>query len=151
MSLKTPFGFDAPEDSPGFMLWQTTVIWQRLIKKMLDAYGISHAQFVVMAILLWFENHDQQLTQVDIAKGTKLDKMTVSKSLKKLGFLGYVTRSESQQDTRAKWVNLTDRGKELVSQLIPRVEGIDEDFFRALKDDETQELLKIFRKLIGER
>jgi DNA-binding MarR family transcriptional regulator len=150
MATRTPFGFDAPEDSPGFMLWQTTVIWQRLIKKMLDDHGISHGQFVVMAVLLWFENHDQQLTQIDIAKGTKLDKMTVSKSLKKLASLGYVTRSESEQDTRAKWVRLTDQGKELVSQLIPRVEGIDEDFFKVLKVQETQELLKIFRKLIGE-
>lgn len=149
MSLKTPFGFDAPEDSPGFMLWQTTVIWQRLIKKMLDSYGISHGQFVVMAVLLWFENHNQQLTQIDIARGTKLDKMTVSKSLKKLASLGYITRSENEQDTRAKWVRLTDKGKELVSQLIPQVEKIDEDFFKILKNQETHDLLKIFRKLIG--
>ena len=28
---KAPFGFDKPEDSPGFVLWQTTTTWQRLI------------------------------------------------------------------------------------------------------------------------
>ncbi len=46
-----PFGFDAPEDSPGFLLWQTTISWQRMIKKALEPHDISHAQFVIMAIL----------------------------------------------------------------------------------------------------
>ncbi len=30
------FGFEQPEHSPGFLLWQTTITWQRLIKKALD-------------------------------------------------------------------------------------------------------------------
>ncbi len=50
------FGFDKPEDSPGFLLWQTTITWQRLIKKALEFSGISHPQFVILAITLWFEN-----------------------------------------------------------------------------------------------
>jgi hypothetical protein len=49
------FSFDAPEDSPGLLLWQTTVTWQRQIKKALDPYDIAHAQFVIMAITFWFE------------------------------------------------------------------------------------------------
>lgn len=46
-----PFGFDKPEDSPGFLLWQTTMIWQRQIKKALEQYNVSHAQFVIIATL----------------------------------------------------------------------------------------------------
>src|SRR5579862_5148053 len=78
------FGFDKPEHSPGFLLWQTTVTWQRLIKNALDPYDISHAQFVVLAVTLWFEEKKQNPTQILIARLSKLDKMTVSKSLKKL-------------------------------------------------------------------
>jgi hypothetical protein len=36
MAAKSAFGFEVPEASPGFLLWQTTTAWQRLIKKMLD-------------------------------------------------------------------------------------------------------------------
>ena len=57
------FGFDKPEDSPGFLLWQTTITWQRLIKKALDAHDISHAQFVILAITLWFDNKKQEISQ----------------------------------------------------------------------------------------
>ncbi|MFO1259445.1 MAG: hypothetical protein U1E78_13685 [Gammaproteobacteria bacterium] len=36
-----PFGFDTPQDSPGFLLWQTTMVWQRQIKKSLETLAVS--------------------------------------------------------------------------------------------------------------
>ncbi len=144
-----PFGFDKPEDSPGFLLWQTTITWQRLIKKALEPYDISHAQFVIMAILLWFGEHHYDTTQVLIVNASKLDKMTVSKSLKKLAAEELVNRVEHETDTRAKSVTLTDKGKNLVCKLVPIVEQIDAEFFgKALKKDQ-QSLIQILNKLVG--
>lgn len=148
--IKSAFGFEAPEDSPGFLLWQTTITWQRLIKKALEAYDISHAQFVVMAVLLWFEEHQQDPTQIAIARLSKLDQMTVSKSLKKLIAQGYIKREESQKDTRAKWVYLSPTGKELVSKLIPLVEGIDAEFFGKVSLTDQQNLIQILGNLMVE-
>lgn len=126
------FGFEKPEHSPGFLLWQTTVMWQRMIKKALDAYDISHAQFVILANVLWFESVKQKPTQILIARSTKLDKMTVSKSLKKLVTQGLIKRLEHATDTRAKSVHLTAKGKTLASRLVPVVEKIDAHFFGVL-------------------
>ena len=78
------FGFERAEDSPGLLLWQTTTLWQRRIKRTLESYEISHAQFVIMAILLWFEEQQLEETQTAIVNVSKLDKMTVSQALKKL-------------------------------------------------------------------
>ena len=147
---KYAFGFEAPEDSPGFLLWQTTVTWQRLIKKALDAHDISHPQFVIMAVALWLVKHHQDPTQVAIARLSKLDKMTVSKSLKKLILQGYISRKESQKDTRAKWVHLTPQGKSLVSKLIPVVEGIDAEFFGKVPQGDQQNIIQILGKLMAE-
>jgi DNA-binding MarR family transcriptional regulator len=147
---KSAFGFKAPEDSPGFLLWQTTVTWQRLIKKALDSFDISHPQFVIMAVSLWLEEHHQDPTQVAIARLSKLDKMTVSKSLKKLILQGYVSRKESQKDTRAKWVHLTPQGKSLVSKLIPVVEGIDAEFFGKIPQRDQQNFIQILGNLMAE-
>jgi len=145
-----PFGFDRPQDSPGFLLWQTTMIWQRLIKKVLEPYDISHAGFVIMATLLWFQAHHYDTTQTLIADWSKLDKMTVSKSLKKLMALGLVNRAEHETDTRAKSVSLTDKGKDLVHTLVPLVEDIDKRFFAKITDQEQQSLIRIFSKLTEE-
>src|SRR3989344_2744622 len=118
------FGFEKPEHSPGFLLWQTMVIWQRQIKKALDPYHISHAQFVILANVLWFEGIKKIPTQILIAHSAKLDKMTVSKSLKKLAANGLIKRVEHKDDTRAKSVHLTAKGKAMASKLVPIVEKI---------------------------
>lgn len=142
-----PFGFERPEHSPGFLLWQTTIVWQRQIKRALESSDISHAQFVIMATLLWFEAHHYDTTQILIVNWSKLDKMTVSKSLRKLVELGYVNRIEHETDTRAKSVSLTAKGKEMVRMLVPIVEGIDRTFFGKLSDAEQKILIQILVKL----
>ena len=144
---RLPFGFDRPEDSPGFLLWQTTMIWQRQIKKALESYDISHAQFVIMATLLWFEAHNYDTTQVLIISWSKLDKMTVSKSLKKLELMGCTHRVEHKTDTRAKTVSLTSKGKNLVRKLVPIVEGIDNLFFGNASLKEQKSFIQILNKL----
>ncbi len=147
---KLPFGFDRPEDSPGFLLWQTTMVWQRQIKKALEVYDISHAQFVIMATLLWFKAHGYDTTQILIVNWSKLDKMTVSKSLKKLVTMGLVNRIEHETDTRAKSVSLTDNGKKLVHKLVPIVEGIDIRFFSKVPDLEQKSLIQTLSRLTAD-
>lgn len=142
-----PFGFERPEDSPGFLLWQTTTIWQRLIKKALEPYEVTHPQFVIMATLLWFKSHGYDTTQTNIVAWTKLDKMTVSKSIKGLVNKGLANRVEHKIDTRAKSVTLTQKGKTLVHKLVPVVEGIDAKFFGKIPKQHQKTLNEIFKEL----
>lgn len=137
------FGFKRPEDSPGLLLWQTTVTWQRLIKNALAQYDISHPQFVIMAILLWFTEQGEDPTQIAIIRLSKLDKMTVSQSLKKLCQQDLVVRAEHEQDTRAKSVHLSNKGQALAAKLVKVVEKIDADFFGQLTQSEGESLVKI--------
>lgn len=142
-----PFGFERPEESPGFLLWQTTVSWQRKVKEELEEYGVAHSQFVIMALLLWLEGKGYEVTQVEIVNWSKLDKMTVSKALRKLEKEELVVRVESKEDTRAKNVRLSAKGKRLVRRLIPKVEGIDEEYFGVLSKRERGEFMKYLNKL----
>jgi DNA-binding MarR family transcriptional regulator len=148
--VKLPFGFVRAEDSPGFLLWQATTIWQRQIKKALEDYDISHAQFVIMATLMWFEAHGYETTQVLIINWTKLDKMTVSQSLKKLVARKLAKRMEHARDTRAKKVLLTASGKKLVEKLVPMVEKIDHKFFAKIPSLQEQKLIEMLTKLVNE-
>jgi DNA-binding MarR family transcriptional regulator len=143
-----PFGFDRPEDSQGFLLWQTSMIWQRKIKKALEQYHVFHAQFVIMAIIMWFEAHGYDTTQTLIVNQTKLDKMTVSKSIRKLVELGCVNRVEHGADMRAKSVSLTEKGKSMVCTLVPIIEEIDGTFFGKASHKEQKDLAHILAKLI---
>ena len=85
--------------------------------------------------------------QVEIINKTKLDKMTVSKGLKKMVVDGLVRRTESKVDSRAKHVFLTKKGKSLIRKLIPIVENADQCFFNSIKERERVVLLKILGNL----
>ena len=147
---KPPFGFEKPADSPGFLLWQTTMLWQRKIKKSLEPYDISHAQFVIMAVLLWFDKNKYDPTQTSIINWTKLDKMTVSQCIKKLVSQGLLTRVEHATDTRAKNVSLTSDGKTLILSLVPIVESIDVDFFKPLSPADNQSFIQTLNILTSQ-
>lgn len=144
---KQPFGFDRSDDSPGFLLWQTTMTWQRKIKKVLEPFDLSHTQFVLLANLLWFEIHKQSTTQAILVQSTKIEKMTVSKSLKKLQSMNLIQRFEYTDDTRAKSVKLTPLGQELISQVIPLIEKADQEYFSTISHYQLDSLLQIFRTL----
>lgn len=148
MAHKSAFGFNSAEESPGFLLWQATTIWERLIKKALKPHNVSHTQHVILAILLWFQEHDQKATQVAVARWSKLDKMTISIALKKLSTQGLVERVEDVADSRAKQVTLTEKGKTLAQELVPIIEKIDAAFFRRLNRTDEQEIIRILGDLI---
>ena len=148
MKKKSNFNVKNAEESSGFLLWQVTTLWQREIKKALEDVELSHASFVILASLLWFEEQNVEITQTTIINHTKLDKMTVSKNLKSLVLKGFVKRFENENDTRAKTIVLEIQGKEMAIKAVKIVEKIDRDFFGKLQIEEKLQLNQLFIKLI---
>ena len=144
-----PFSVETPEQSPGYLLWQTTMIWQRLIKNALAPFHITHPQFVILAVLLWHTQDHNVLIQTDIIKHTQLDKMTVSKGLKNLVSKALIMRHEHTDDTRAKVVSLTATGQALIKKLVPIVEDIDRNFFAAIKQEHQPVILSLLQRLVA--
>ena len=126
------FLFDKPEESTGLLLWQLTNFWQREIKKVLEPFGLTHSQFVLLANIHWLSIEKQDVTQVLLSNQTKIDPMTTSTVLRTLQSRGLVKRQEHSVDTRAKTVTLTEEGTETVKKAITTVEQFDKDFFSKL-------------------
>ena len=133
MKIKnSSFSFDKAEDSTGFLLWQVTNLWQREIKKALQKYDLTHAQFVLLANMYWLELHHQEVTQVILSEHTKIDPMTTSTVLRTLQSKKLIKRYEHAIDTRAKAVMLTENGKKISKEAVKTVEKFDNDFFAKL-------------------
>lgn len=126
------FSVAKAEDSTGFLLWQVTNLWQREIKKALQKYNLTHAQFVLLASMYWFELHHQEVTQIILSAHTKIDPMTTSTVLRTLQSKKLIKRQEHAIDTRAKTVVLTENGKKIIKEAVKTVEKFDEDFFSKL-------------------
>lgn len=134
MSKEIEFQFKSPGDSPGYLLGQVTVLWQRKIKKCLDPLGITQTQFVLLAAVGWLSKKSSSVTQIDIANQSNADRMMVSKVLRTLEDKGFVIRREHENDTRAKIIKLTSSGEIILQKALTEVESADSEFFSSLND-----------------
>lgn len=126
------FTVDEPEDSPGFLLWQVTTLWQRGIRKELEAIGITHPQFVLLASLLWLSREKDSVMQIDLSQHSKIDPMTTSTVIRTLQRKKLVERKEHATDTRAKVVTLTAEGARITRKAVKIIERFDTGFFHSL-------------------
>jgi len=129
MPKEIDFHFKSPNDSPGYLLGQLTVLWQRKQKKVLDPLNLTQTQFVLLAAVGWLSKESKEVTQVDIANQSNADRMMVSKVLRTLEEKGFITRKEHETDTRAKTIKLTTSGEVVLQKAIVEVENADLDFF----------------------
>lgn len=139
------------EQSLGLALWKVSTLWQRKIKFALEEIDLTHSQFVILATLTWHQEHKKEVTQTTIIEESKLDKMIVSHSLKTLEARGFVRRTASKQDSRAKNIALSSQGLRTTQQAIQKVEEVDIHFFSQLGSEEKQHFLKIFHTLREEK
>ncbi|TFF37654.1 MarR family winged helix-turn-helix transcriptional regulator [Mucilaginibacter psychrotolerans] len=132
MPKEIDFHFKSPNDSPGYLLGQVTMLWQRKLKKVLDPLDLTQTQFVLLAALGWLSKKNNAVTQVDIANQSNADRMMVSKVLRTLEDKAFITRQEHETDTRAKTIRLTIDGGVVLQKALIEVENADLDFFASL-------------------
>ncbi|MDB5272798.1 MAG: transcriptional regulator, MarR family [Chitinophagaceae bacterium] len=133
MPKEIEFHFKRPNDSPGYLLGQVTMLWQRKIKKVLDPLDLTQTQFVLLAALGWLSKKSDAVTQVDIATQSNADRMMVSKVLRTLEEKAFITRQEHETDTRAKTIRLTTKGAIVLQKALIEVENMDLEFFGTLE------------------
>ena len=65
-----------PGESPGFLLWHTTLRWQRDIAAALAPLDLTHVQFVLLACAWWLNNQGEHPNQLALARqaGTRKGK-----------------------------------------------------------------------------
>jgi len=132
MTDKVEFQFKTPEESPGYLLAQLTLLWQRKQKKALDPLDLTHTQFVLLTSVAWLSNTADAITQAEIADFNNFDRMMVSKVLRTLETKKLITRQGHKTDTRSKVVKLTPGGKEILQSALRKVESADIEFFSGL-------------------
>jgi len=132
MAKKIEFKFKAPNESPGYLRGQVTLLWQRKHKIVLDPLNLTQTQFVLLTALAWLSKQNENVTQVDIANQSNSDRMMVSKVLRTLEEKKFISRQEHETDTRAKVIKLTDEGAKVLQKALTAIENADIDFFSAI-------------------
>ncbi|CAN7745465.1 MarR family transcriptional regulator [Paenibacillus sp. LjRoot153] len=129
--------YNDAEESPGFMLWQVTNVWQKAIRKALDPFELTHPQFVLLFSCKWLneKNDHTGITQVQLAQHAQMDVNVTSQVLRILEKKGYIERKPHPTDSRANVISVTKSGDEIASHAVQAVEEEDRAFFSDLGDD----------------
>jgi DNA-binding MarR family transcriptional regulator len=100
-----------PEDNAGFLLWRLTLEWRSRAGAALQPFGLTHTEYVLMALLRWQQSRDDtHPTQRTLADLGGLDPMLVSKTMRALADAGLVEPVADPSDARASRMALTNKG-----------------------------------------
>jgi DNA-binding MarR family transcriptional regulator len=131
------------QDSPIFFMKQVTQKWEKSAADILVDFDVTTTQIEILGALGMLMKDGKPVTQRDLSESIRRDKNTVSEVLKTLEKKGYITRSESESDKRAKSLILTEKGLMLVEKAMAKVLLKEERFFSDRSDrDQLKRLLK---------
>lgn len=139
--------FKTPEQSPGYLLWQVSIMWRSFIEDTLKPHGLTHPQFVLLATTAWLTKDGEIVSQSDVSYATGLDPNTTSQILRGLEQKKLIKREKSLNE-RSKNPFLTDAGIAVLDKALPAVEQSDSQFFEVLSIKEQETLFNIFQKLV---
>lgn len=129
--------YEEADQSPGFLLWQVTNLWQKRQRAALEPLDLTHVQFVLLASLGWLTRTSPAVTQVQLAHHACTDVMMTSEVVRTLEKKGLIQRTPHPIDTRAKCLVLTPLGEDRLQQAIQIVEAVDQSFFAVLPEDQS--------------
>jgi DNA-binding MarR family transcriptional regulator len=109
----------APERAIGFVLWRMFHQYQRAIDRALAPLDLTHLQFTVLTLIAWAAKSGETVSQIELSRSSDIHKMQLSNILKTLEQKGWVNRTSSDADTRAKDVELTRAGLTRVQKGLP--------------------------------
>jgi len=136
-----------PSESPGLLLWRTTMRWQRVMTAALAPLDLTHVQFVLLASAMWLGRNGEPPNQVQLAAQAGTEAKMTSDVVARLEAKGLILRETDPQDSRAKVIRITAAGAETAQQAIVAVEAADTAFFEAVHEPR---LVSLLQQLAGE-
>ena len=106
-------------------------------------FGLTVSEWRTMAVL---GPHDT-LSASEIVDRSSMDKVNVSRAIKKLQKTGYLKRDIDGDDKRKAVLRLTKEGRKIYLALIPMVQELEDDLLNGLTKEEIVQLKSLMEKV----
>lgn len=135
------------EKIPGYLLWQVSKLWQRSLNAALKDLRLSSTQAVILINIPRLNQERKTVTQMLLAEVTKIDRMTLSQSIRTLERNGLIKRITAPTNKRAYHVELTPVGSKIAIKAMQRIIAAHGTFFSPISD-KTEEYVNLTQQLI---
>jgi DNA-binding MarR family transcriptional regulator len=137
------------DKNPGYQLWLATNAWQRIVRKALEPLHLTHVQFVLLASLSVLGEENACITQAQVSRFAATDENMTSQVVRSLADRGLLTRAEHPTDARARCLELTAEGAEVLAQARAAVKPARDKFFAPL-GDRAETLAQLLREIAAD-
>ena len=133
-----------------YLIWQIMKIWIRGKQHLLEEFDLTASQMEILASVYHLGQMEQDVTQIAISNMASIDPMTTSTILKNLEKKKLIVRKPSKTDTRARVVEITEKGKNIYLNAARKIHASTEVVFNQLDKDalksQLTELLNVLSK-----
>ena len=135
----------APEETVGFLLWDTTRAFTTRFSRRISRHGVTFGLWPFLRAL-WQEDG---LTQRALSERVRMKGPTTVAAVNRLEERGLVKRANNPDDGRVINVFLTRKGREIYDLVMPEVDAINRQGVAGLTDEEQEQLKRLLRGLRG--
>lgn len=118
---------------------------QGIAETYVERFGLSITEWRVIAILGRFEN----IPATAVAERSAMDKVAVSRAVRRLLDAKFIQRRDSRDDRREKPLALSRSGRRLYEQIAPAALAFEERLLASLSATERRSLDRILDKLLA--
>ena len=137
------------ENRIGLLIWQTSNVWQSKIRKQLINFNLSFNEYLILETVYKLSKSLTNISQVDIAKHSFVDKSVVSAKLTQLQNKKLINKM-TPNDNRSNKLALTKDGTMIVEKIINDVIEVENAFFSKL-NQETFNFINSLKLLLGKK
>jgi DNA-binding MarR family transcriptional regulator len=140
------------DPTPGSLLWRLTMKWQAAVDRAVAPYGLTHAQYRLLASLRGLTRDGGRPSQRELADYIGLDPIFVSKLIGTLERNGLVERTKHPADSRAVELMLTDIGTKVIDEALVTVIDLQEQLTEplgGLHSKHTKDFVNTLQRLVA--
>ena len=130
----------------GYNVRRANVKFFQNFSEIVSGHDVTPGQFGVLAII----DANPGLNQSELGQAMGVDRSTVVAVIDRLEGRDLVVRDPSPKDRRSYALRLSDKGQNLLSDLIPMVEKYDRQAANKLTDEEVVTLVDLLRRMVGD-
>ena len=106
-------------------------------------FDLTSVQFAALSAI----DANPAIDQATLAGAIAYDRVTIGKVIDRLEKKGYIKRTVSPHDRRARELHITDDGCRILGEILPIVREVQEDILSGLNDGERHEFIRLLQKV----
>ena len=125
------------------LLYQLKLANQELVSRFEKSTGFSITRYEIFL----FINEKGPCSQTQLQQELGIDRAAVTRHLKRLQDLSYVTRKRNDLNNRDIYVQITDLAQKELADCEQHYESLEKDLYFGLSDEEEVQLLTLLNKI----